>query len=70
MSNRRMLLVGGLAVQIRQDLRAVTREIRPDWDLSTPGLREAWESGDRSPFHGWNRWSPQRFAAELERLAG
>jgi hypothetical protein len=47
----------------------VTREIRPDWDLSTPGLREAWESGDRSPFHGWNRWSPERFAAELERLA-
>ena len=54
---------------LRQDLRAVTREIRPDWDLSTPGLREAWESGDRSPFHGWNRWSPERFAAELERLA-
>ena len=39
-------------------------------DLSTPGLREAWDAGDRSPFHGWNRWSPQRFAAELERLAG
>jgi len=37
-------------------------------DLSTPGLREAWDAGDRSPFHGWNRWSPQRFAAE--RLAG
>ena len=55
---------------LRQDLRAVTREIRPDWDLSTPGLREAWDAGDRSPFHGWNRWSPQRFAAELERLAG
>jgi len=52
---------------LRQDLRAVTREIRPDWDLSTPGLREAWESGDRSPFHGWNRWSPERFAAERAR---
>ena len=24
-------------------------EIRPDWDLSTPGLREAWDAGDRSP---------------------
>ena len=31
---------------LRQDLRAVTREIRPDWDLSTPGLREAWDAGD------------------------
>jgi hypothetical protein len=55
---------------LRQDLRAVTREIRPDWDWSKPGLREAWDAGDRSRFHGWNRWSPQRFAAELKRVAG
>jgi hypothetical protein len=62
---------GRLSVEdLRQDLRAVTREIRPDWDLSTPGLREARDAGDRSAFHGWNRWSLQRFAAELERLAG
>jgi hypothetical protein len=53
---------------LRQDLRAVTGEIRPDWDLSTPGLREAWEGGDRSPFHGWNRWSPERIAAEPVRV--
>jgi hypothetical protein len=31
-----------------RDLREVTREIRPDWDLSEPGLRENWEKGDRS----------------------
>lgn len=37
-----------------QDLRAATAEIRPDWDLSAPGLREAWAAGDRSPFHGWD----------------
>ena len=37
------------------DLRAVTREIRPDWDLSTPGLRESWNAGDLSRFHGWNK---------------
>ena len=37
------------------DLRAVSREIRPDWDLATPGLREAWEAGDRSLFHGYDR---------------
>jgi len=36
------------------DLRAVTREIRPDWDLSTPGLRQAWDAGDYSQFHGWD----------------
>jgi len=33
----------------------VTSEIRPDWDLSTPGLREAWNAGDFSRFHGWNK---------------
>jgi len=33
----------------------VTSEIRPDWDLSTPGLREAWDAGDFSRFHGWNK---------------
>ncbi len=38
-----------------RDLRAASSEIRPDWDLSTPGLREAWAAGDRSPFHGWDR---------------
>ena len=27
----------------------------PDWDLSTPGLREAWDAGDHSRFHGWDR---------------
>jgi peroxiredoxin len=34
-----------------RDLRAVTREIRPDWDLSAPGLRDAWEANDHSKFH-------------------
>ena len=38
-----------------RDLRAATRESRPDWDLSAPGLREAWNAGDWSPFHGWDR---------------
>jgi hypothetical protein len=54
---------------LRQDLRALTREIRPDWDLSAPGLREAWDAGDLSHFHGWSEWSPERIAAERERVA-
>jgi peroxiredoxin len=40
-----------------RDLRVVTSEIRPDWDLSKPGLREAWDAGDMSYFHGWDRKS-------------
>jgi len=38
-----------------RDLRVVTSEIRPDWDLSAPGLREEWNAGDFSHFHGWNK---------------
>ena len=41
------------------DLRAATAEIRPDWDLGAPGLREAWAAGDYAPFHGWDRRSGQ-----------
>jgi diadenosine tetraphosphate (Ap4A) HIT family hydrolase len=33
--------------ELWQDLREVTRKIRPDWDLSAPGLRENWE-GDKT----------------------
>src|SRR6202008_2099632 len=42
-------------VDLWHDLRDVSREIRPDWDLSKPGLREAWNAGDLSKFHGWNK---------------
>ena len=33
---------------LRRDLREVTQEIRPDWDLAAPGLREAWDAGDHA----------------------
>jgi hypothetical protein len=46
-----------------RDLRAATSDSRPDWDLSTPGLREAWATGDRSPFHGWDRRSREPLTA-------
>jgi peroxiredoxin len=38
--------------ELWRDLRDATREIRADWDLGTPGLREAWEAGDRTRFYG------------------
>jgi len=40
------------------DLREVGSEVWPDWDLSTPGLRERWDSGDLAPFHGWSKRAP------------
>ncbi len=33
---------------LRRDLRDATREIRPDWDLSTAGLRATWDAGERT----------------------
>ena len=35
---------------LRRDLAVVTQRIRPDWDITAPGMREAWEAGDRSRF--------------------
>ena len=45
-----------------RDLRDATREIRPDWDLGKPGLREAWEADDLSSFHGWSHMTPEQVA--------
>jgi peroxiredoxin len=42
------------AVDLWHDLRDVMRETRSDWDLSAPGLREAWDAGERGPFHGFD----------------
>ena len=47
------------------DLRAAMAEIRPDWDLSTPGLREAWDAGDYSKFHGWDQRPAESMPASL-----
>jgi hypothetical protein len=45
------------------DLPAVSAEIRPDSDLSVPGLREAWDAGDWSLVHGRNRGAGARSSA-------
>ncbi len=36
---------------LRRDLRAVTQKIRPDWDITTPELRAAWERGEKRLFY-------------------
>jgi peroxiredoxin len=41
--------------ELRRDLREVTRQIRPDWDLAAPGLREAWDAGDHSMHHPYQQ---------------
>ena len=52
-------------VDLWHDLRDVTREIRPDWDLSTPGCARRGNAGDFSPFH----WLGNRSAGAEESRA-
>jgi len=33
--------------ELRLDLREITRRIRPDWDITTPELRKAWQQDDK-----------------------
>jgi peroxiredoxin len=50
--------------ELRQDLRAVTRKVRPDWDLADPKLREAWAKGDKSRFYPYGRTYAQVFSEQ------
>ena len=36
--------------ELHLDLRELLREIRPDFDLGAPGLRDAWDRGERERF--------------------
>jgi peroxiredoxin len=42
-----------VATTVADDHHAL-QEFRPDWDLSAPGLWEAWDAGDYSRFRGWS----------------
>ena len=48
---------------LRRDLRDLFAEIRPDWDLSAPGLREKWEAGERGEFWPYGRSMREVFAS-------
>jgi hypothetical protein len=36
-----------VSLSLRQDLRTVIRKCRPDWDLTPPELKSAWEQGGK-----------------------
>jgi len=40
---------------LRRDLRELTRQIRPDWDLGVPELRDKWAAGERDDFWPYGR---------------
>lgn len=60
--------------ELYAELRTLTRQIRPDWDLSRQGLKERWESGDKSAFYPYGAKSMEQqlleMAGAVDRYAG
>lgn len=50
--------------ELRQDLREVTRKCRPDWDLTSPESRAAWERGEKERFYPYGRSFAKVFAEQ------
>jgi hypothetical protein len=40
---------------LRQDLRAVLKRCRPDWDITTPELKAAWQQGHKELFYPYGK---------------
>src|SRR4030081_1393101 len=47
--------------ELRQDLRAVLKKCRPDWDITTPELTAAWERGEQGRFYPYGKTYGQVF---------
>ncbi|RSL17003.1 AhpC/TSA family protein [Edaphobacter aggregans] len=41
--------------ELRQDLRAVTKKCRPDWDITTPEQKAAWQCGEKDRFYPYGK---------------
>jgi peroxiredoxin len=41
--------------ELRQDLRTVLQKCRPDWDITAPELRAAWQRGEKDRFFPYGR---------------
>jgi len=50
--------------ELRLDLRAVLKRCRPDWDITGPEWRAAWERGDKAKFFPHGRTQAQVLAGQ------
>jgi peroxiredoxin len=48
---------------LRQDLRAILRKCRPDWDITNSDLKAAWQHGDKKFFYPYDRTYEQPVTA-------
>jgi hypothetical protein len=56
--------------ELRQDLRAVLKKCRPDWDITRPELKAAWERGERDRFYPYGRTTGRCFGSKSKRRLG
>jgi peroxiredoxin len=50
--------------ELRQDLRAVSRKCRPDWDITSPEKKAAWERGEKDAFYPYGKSYAKVFAGQ------
>jgi len=50
--------------ELRQDLRAIMRKCRPDWDITTPELKAAWQQGRKDRFYPYGKTYAQTFGEQ------
>lgn len=51
--------------ELHAELRTLTREMRPDWDLSDPARRREWQAGDKHNFYPYGVKSMERMLQEM-----
>ena len=51
--------------ELRQDLRAVTRKCRPDWDITAPELKAAWQQGRKDLFYPYGKTYAQTLGEQV-----
>jgi hypothetical protein len=51
--------------ELRQDVRAVAKKCRPDWDITKPDPKAAWERGEHQRFHPYGKTYGQVFREQM-----
>jgi peroxiredoxin len=49
---------------LRQDMRAVSKKCRPDWDITTPELETAWKTGRKELFYPYGKTHIETFGEQ------
>jgi peroxiredoxin len=50
--------------ELRQDLRAVIKKCRPDWDITTPDLKAAWSRNEKTRFYPYGKTYAKVFSEQ------